>query len=58
MTHNRVRDSFSPHFRMLKGQNKLPFLMLIYGNIDSIKAVLGREDIKVWTKVFGCPDAA
>ena len=37
---------------ILKGQHKLPFLMLIYGNADSIKAVLDHEDIKARTTVF------
>ena len=38
--------------RMLNGQTKLPLLMLIYGNADSIKDVLKHEDIKARTTIF------
>ena len=49
VTEEDIRRVFE---RMLKGQNKLPLLMLIYGNADSIKAVLDHEDIKARTTVF------
>ena len=38
--------------RMLNGQTKLPLLMLIYGDADSIKDVLRHEDIKARTTIF------
>ena len=37
---------------ILKGQNKLPLLMFIYGNADSIKDALWQGDIKARTTVF------
>ena len=49
VTEEDIRRVFK---RMLNGQNKLPLLMLIYGNADSIKAVLDHEDIKARTTVF------
>ena len=37
---------------LLNDQKKLPLLMLIYGNADSIKGVLKQGDIKAQTTVF------
>ena len=37
---------------MLNGQNKLPLLMFMYGNADSIKYALWQGDIKARTTVF------
>ena len=37
---------------LLNDQKKLPLLMLIYGNADSIKGVLKQGDIKARTTVF------
>ena len=49
VTEEDIRRVFE---RMLSSQNKLPLLMIIYGNADSIKAVLDHEDIKSRTTVF------
>ena len=49
VTEEDIRRVFE---RMLSSQNKLPLLMIIYGNADSIKAVLDHEDIKARTTVF------
>ena len=49
VTEEDIRRVFK---RMLKDQHKMPFLMLIYGNADSVKAVLDHEDIKARTTVF------
>ena len=37
---------------LLNDQKKLPFLMLIYGDVDRIKDALRQEDIKARTTVF------
>ena len=49
VTEEDIRRVFE---RMLNSQNKLPLLMLIYGDVDRIKAALGHEDIKARTTVF------
>lgn len=49
VTEEDIRRVFK---RMLKGQNKLPLLMFIYGNADSIKDALWQGGIKVRTTVF------
>ncbi len=49
VTEEDIRRVFK---RMLKGQNKLPLLMFIYGNADSIKDALRRGDIMGRTTVF------
>ena len=49
VTEEDIRRVFE---RMFNGQTKLPLLMLIYGNADSIKDVLKHEDIKARTTVF------
>ncbi len=49
VTEEDIRRVFE---RMLNSQKKLPLLMLIYGNADSIRAVLEHEDIKARTTVF------
>ena len=49
VTEEDIRRVFK---RMLKGQNKLPLLMLIYGDGDRIKDALKQGDIKVQTTIF------
>ncbi len=49
VTEEDIRRVFK---RMLKGQNKLPLLMLIYGDVDRIKDALRHEDIKARTTIF------
>ena len=49
VTEEDIRRVFE---RMLNSQHKLPLLMLIYGDVDRIKAVLDHEDIKSRTTVF------
>ncbi len=49
VTEEDIRRVFK---RMLNGQNKLPLLMLIYGDVDRIKDVLRHEDIKAKTTIF------
>ena len=49
VTEEDIRRVFE---RMLNSQHKLPLLMLIYGDVDRIKAVLDHEDIKARTTVF------
>ena len=49
VTEEDIRRVFK---RMLKGQSKLPLLMLIYGDVDRIKDALRRGDIMGRTTVF------
>ena len=49
VTEEDVRRVFAG---LLNDQKKLPLLMLIYGNADSIKGVLKQGDIKARTTVF------
>ena len=49
VTEEDIRRVFE---RMLDGQTKLPFLMLIYGDVDRIKDALRQGDIKTRTTVF------
>ena len=49
VTEEDIRRVFK---RMLKGQSKLPLLMLIYGDVDRIKDALEHADIMGRTTVF------